>query len=210
MSCPVLLWYSCQVHTGLSRPGNINVCVLNFEVMWSKHLLLELLDVMHFPRPPMFSPNCLISTSLRALSLCWWELLSPPERYKMGGFKQFLSPFLSYPWLLLTIYQSFFKHPMTHFFFFINVWQDERGWQLEGAPSQRVMWARISRVWSISRVSSRRRAQSPWCSEHFQVCCLYNSLQRWVTGICRKEASDGTQSCQEVVQKARRTSNIEQ
>ena len=32
-------------------------------------------------------------------------------------------------------------------------------------------------------------------------------FERRVTGICRKGASDGTQSCQEVVQKAPRTSN---
>ena len=42
---------------------SLDVCVLGFETMGSKHFLLELLAVLHFARPPMLFPNCLIWTS---------------------------------------------------------------------------------------------------------------------------------------------------
>jgi hypothetical protein len=48
---------SSESHNRLSRPGNINVCVLGFEDMWSNPFLLELLAVLHLTGTPMLFPT---------------------------------------------------------------------------------------------------------------------------------------------------------
>jgi hypothetical protein len=47
-------------------------------------------------------------------------------------------------------------------------------YKLEGAPARRVTSPRISCVGFTDQVSSRRRAQTRWCSEHDQVRYLHN------------------------------------
>jgi hypothetical protein len=59
----ICIFTTSEAHNGSDHPGNINVYVLGFETMWSKHFLLELLAVLHFTRPPILFPNCLIWTS---------------------------------------------------------------------------------------------------------------------------------------------------
>ncbi len=61
-------------------------------------------------------------------------------------------------------------------------------WKLEGVPTRRVTWPRISCVWSIEQVSSRRRAKTRCCSDHNQVRYLHDlvSLERWTVGISWK------------------------
>ena len=95
------------------------------------------------------------------------EFLSPPKRYKKGGFKSFLSPFFSTPWLTSIIFESFLRTQQ-------GIVKEVAVRMLEGAPGRSVTWPHISCVGSIEQVSSRRRAQTRWCSEHDQVRYLHN------------------------------------
>ena len=119
------------------------------------------------------------------------------------------------------IFESLFEYPMTHLDnFWVLFWVPHKAsgqWWHGGSSryqQRNVTWQRISCVGYIEQVSSRRRAQTRWCSEqHDQVRFLHNLSESSKGGrrvVLGQECLLYTSSWEEVVPKVPRTAAQEQ
>ena len=89
-----LYLYSCSLNLSSVFPSFLSSCPPFFLFLFGIIAIIQL----HHNRKKAVLGSCFIVV----------EFLSPPKRYKKGGFKSFLSPFFSTPWLTSIIFESFF------------------------------------------------------------------------------------------------------